>query len=193
MQQHLLLPLVVITVCINAIPVFDVPFERCVNKDRNIPLYRKEFACIQSVPSAILYWSNPTAAGSFPLLNINVQNPSPDPGTGIRLKQLSCKWRNGNDSLFVVSGEVLKKCIIKISPKNTSIPEYFFRIGLTCCDSALTADVLFTPQLKSNDRQQQYAVSIASIKEIKAIDLFEVFLGSEDSKPEGTLFFYTWL
>ncbi len=193
MQQHLLLPIAVITACINAIPVFNVPIERCANRDRFIPLYRKEFVNIQSVPSAILFWSNPAAAGSFALLNIEVQTPSPDIEARIRLHQLISKWRDSNDSLYVVSGEVLKECFYKIGPDDSSIPQYFFRIDLTFSRMESTTDIQFVPQLRSNRGLQQFPVTIAAIKEIKTADLFKVFKETDSNIPEGMFLFYTWL
>jgi len=143
-------------------------------------------------PAAIMIWSDVAMAESFLLSNISPQTASCNRGIWKRLENLMRKWINNNDSLFIISGPILKITLKKIGPSNVSVPEHFYKVVLKICSDETKAIGFIVPNEKAGGDLKKYAVTVDKIEEMTNINFFESMDDSLENRIEGTFDYYTW-
>ncbi len=143
-------------------------------------------------PAAIMVWSDRAMMESHLLSNVSPQTPACNLGIWKRLENLTRKWVRKHDSVYVISGPILKKTLDKVGPDNVSVPKHFYKVVLRYCPDVKQAIGFIIPNGKAKGDLSTFAVTVDKVEEMTNIDFFESMDDTLENRIEGTFDYYTW-
>lgn len=121
-------------------------------------------------PAKTMSQNEVSMSESFYLSNISPQLPSFNRGIWKRLENKVRYWAEFSDSLYVVSGPILKNPLGKIGSNNITIPNAFYKVVLRFKNNKSVGIAFLIPHKKSDTSIYSYAVSIDSLEILTGID-----------------------
>lgn len=109
---------------------------------------------------------------SFYMSNISPQVAEFNRGIWKRLEQKVRYWAAMNDSLYVVTGPILKMPIDMIGDNDVTVPRSFYKTLLRFKDGKVKGIAFIMPNQKSNKSIYSYATSIDYVEDITGIDFY---------------------
>jgi len=123
-------------------------------------------------PAADMSWSKETMEESFYMSNMSPQLPSFNRGIWKRLEGKIRDWAKKYDTLYVVTGPVLRDSLKTIGKNKVSVPEYFYKALLVYTTNNKKAIGFILPNAKSSTAIDSFAVSVDSVESVTGIDFF---------------------
>lgn len=122
-------------------------------------------------PAGDMGWSEASMNDSFYYSNMSPQRPSHNRGVWKRLEELVRDWAVAYDSLYVVTGPILKDSLPTIGPNEVAVPEAYYKAILRATPS-WEGVAFVVPNEGSKDPLTTFALSIDSLQKLSAIDFF---------------------
>lgn len=144
-------------------------------------------------PSADMCWSLQTMEESFYMTNMAPQKPRFNRGIWKRLEDQTRDWAVENDSVYIVTGPVLKDGLPTIGKNHITVPEYFFRVILDLSEPQLKGIAFLMANKRLTGDLTDFAVSIDSVERLTGIDFFYGLPDNIESTIEQSLNPIDWL
>jgi endonuclease G len=124
-------------------------------------------------PAADMEWDSTANIESFYYSNMTPQNASFNRGIMVRLENQVRDWAAAYDTLYVVTGPVLRPGLPTIGEHNVTVPELFFKVILDYNTGTTHKGIGFImPNQGSTTAINQFAVSIDSVEKVTGIDFY---------------------
>jgi len=143
-------------------------------------------------PAADMLWSFQSMDDSFFYSNMSPQSPSFNRGVWSRLETLVRNWAIEYDSIYVVTGPVLRAGLPSIGPNKVSVPEYYYKAILHYTSKDIKGIGFIVPNEGSSLPLQDFAVSIDSIQQVTGINFFSKLPDKQEKIIEETLCIPCW-
>jgi endonuclease G len=131
-------------------------------------------------------------ARKFFYSNISPQYPSFERGIWKKLEELVRNWAEENESIYLVTGPILRENLATIGPNQISIPEYFYKVILEYQLPEIKAVGFILPNAESKQPLKEFIVSIDSVEHITALDFFWKLLDIEENEIEKKICINCW-
>ena len=143
-------------------------------------------------PASDMGWSSTTMAESFFYSNMSPQVPSFNRGIWKKLEELVRTWAIENNSIYIVTGPVLKNGLTTIGADKVSVPKYYYKVILDYGEPSIKGIGFIVPNSGSKVSLQNYAVSIDSVEKVTGIDFFPLLVDKEEGIIENTFCINCW-
>jgi endonuclease G, mitochondrial len=139
-------------------------------------------------PSRDMSFDSIAQAESFYYSNMSPQTASFNRGIWSRLESSVRDWAAEFDTIYVITGPILKDGLANIGENKVSVPEHFYKAILVYTSNKQSAIGFVIPNndIKSNDFYE-YAVNIDRIEELTGLDLFPLLPNKLEKQIESTL------
>jgi endonuclease G, mitochondrial len=124
----------------------------------------------QLVPAEDMAWSAESMKESFYYSNMTPQAPAFNRGVWRRLEELTRYWASYHDSIFVVTGPVLKEDLPTIG--RVSVPQYFYKVILVYKPTGVKAIGFLLPNKASSATLRSFAIPVDSVEKLTGLDFF---------------------
>jgi endonuclease G len=145
-------------------------------------------------PCADMCWSVVAMNESFFYSNMSPQVPSFNRGIWAKLEARVRIWAKEYDSLYIVTGPVLRDGLPVIGKKNkVSVPEYYYKVVLNYTSKEIKGIGFIMPNEKSSQPLQDFAVTIDSVQKFTGINFFYQLSEDQEECAEKTLCIPCWV
>jgi endonuclease G len=143
-------------------------------------------------PAADMSWSEITMQESFYYSNMSPQVPSFNRGIWKKCEELVRSWANENDSIYIVTGPVLKEGLPTIGENKVSVPNYYYKVILDYCKPSIKGIGFIFPNTASSEDLEKYTVSIDSVEVYTGIDFYPSLPDEQEEFIEKTTCIDCW-
>jgi endonuclease G len=143
-------------------------------------------------PAADMGWSEATVAESFYYSNMSPQLAAFNRGVWKRLEELMRNWALENQSVYIVTGPILKAGLKTIGPNKVSVPDYYYKVVLDYTDPTIKGIGFILRNAASSEPLQQFAVTIDSVEKVTGFDFFPLLPDDQESRIEKNLCIPCW-
>ncbi|MHC1775639.1 MAG: DNA/RNA non-specific endonuclease [Lentimicrobium sp.] len=144
-------------------------------------------------PSADMCWSLLTMKESFYMTNMAPQKPRFNRGMWKRLEDQARDWASENDSVYIVTGPVLKTGLSTIGLNRVSVPDVFYKVIFDFNGPEMKGIAFVMANKRLTGNLAEYAVSIDSVEKLTGLDLFYNLPDDTESLIESTIHLKDWL
>lgn len=123
-------------------------------------------------PAKSMSFNDITMSESFYMSNMSPQKPSFNRGVWKKLEEEVRSWIPLSDSLYVVTGPVLKNPLERIGENHVTVPRYYYKSILRFKNKELFGIGFLLKNEKSNNSITSFTVSIDSIEKLTGLDFF---------------------
>ncbi len=145
-------------------------------------------------PAADFRWSARAMSESFFYSNMSPQKPELNRGRWNDLEEVLRKYVEANNRpLYVVTGPVLRKELLKIGPNGVSVPEFYYKVvaDLECVPPRGIAFLL--PNESCPKMVKDYAVTIDSVEKVTGINFYTAISAQVENQVEAVFVDSLWL
>ena len=143
-------------------------------------------------PAADMGWSQQAMAESFYFSNMSPQVPGFNRGIWKNLEEQVRTWAKAYDSIYVVTGPVLKEGLEQLGPNGVSIPKYYYKVILDNTGNDAKAIGFLMPNEASKEPLQKFAVSVDQVEQETGIDFFNKLPDSRENAFEKEVCIPCW-
>ncbi|WP_457615547.1 DNA/RNA non-specific endonuclease [Lutibacter sp.] len=143
-------------------------------------------------PAADMTWNKQAMIESFYFSNISPQLPGFNRGIWKKLEVLVRNWTKKYDSLYVVTGPVIKNYEKSIGKNNVTVPSHFYKTILIYNDSIQQGIGFIFPHKKCDDELFNYAVSIDSVEAFTKLDFYHSLPDKKEAEIERSYNLNYW-
>jgi len=136
-------------------------------------------------PAEDMAWSATSEKESFYYSNMSPQVPAFNRGVWKRLEELIRYWSTVYDSIYIVTGPVLKENLPTIGPDKVSVPEYYYKVILEYNSKGTKGIGFVLKNEASAATLKSFAVSIDSVEHLTGIDFFPKLPDDQENKIEA--------
>jgi endonuclease G len=129
---------------------------------------------------------------TFYLSNISPQRQEFNAGMWQNLEEKVREWTSRSDSLYVVTGGILRPGLEKINGTKVSIPQYYYKAIVRFKSGSIEGIGFIMANKKLSGNVINYAVTIDEIEEKSEIDFFPNFPPEIENRIESKINFLTW-
>ena len=122
---------------------------------------------------------------TFYTSNISPMKPDFNAGVWNRLEIQVRRWAREYDSLYVITGGVLKRGLIGIGHESVSVPEAFFKIVVRGDKDHLQTISFLIPHRESSKPLGQFRVSVNQLEAETGIDFFNALEDGAEERLES--------
>lgn len=144
-------------------------------------------------PAADFDYTRKALSESFYMSNMSPQLPSLNRGDWKDLEELVRHWATTEDSLWVVTGPVLRQGLQRIGDNGVSVPDYFYKIIFDARQPEIKMISFLLPNKKANKELRYRVVPVDSIEKVSGLDFFpklpDVLEDSLESLTQTTYWF----
>ena len=143
-------------------------------------------------PAADMGWSQQAMAESFYFSNMSPQEPGFNRGIWKNLEEQVRTWAKAYDSIYVVTGPVLKDGLVQLGPNGVSIPKYYYKVILDNTGDDAKAIGFLMPNQASKEPLEKFAVSVDQVEQETGIDFFNKLPDSRENAFEKEVCIPCW-
>jgi endonuclease G len=143
-------------------------------------------------PAADMGWSQQAMAESFYFSNMSPQEPGFNRGIWKNLEEQVRTWAKAYDSIYVVTGPVLKDGLVQLGPNGVSIPKYYYKVILDNTGDDAKAIGFLMPNQASKEPLEKFAVSVDQVEQETGIDFFNKLPDSRENASEKEVCIPCW-
>lgn len=143
-------------------------------------------------PAADMGWSQQAMAESFYFSNMSPQVPGFNRGIWKNLEEQVRTWAKAYDSIYVVTGPVLKEGLEQLGPNGVSIPKYYYKVILDNTGNDAKAIGFLMPNEASKEPLEKFAVSVDQVEQETGIDFFNKLPDSRENAFEKEVCIPCW-
>jgi endonuclease G len=136
-------------------------------------------------PAADMGWSAQAMRESFYFSNMSPQLPSFNRGIWKKMEEKVRDWALEYDTLYVVTGPVLKKGLPAIGPNQVAVPEQYYKVILDCYPKFRCIAILMNNEA-GNLPLKTYVTTIDSVEKLTGIDFFPWLPDEVELRIEAT-------
>ncbi len=144
-------------------------------------------------PADDMLWSRNSMVESFYMSNMTPQMHSFNAGIWKSLEGQVQKWAVEYNSIYIVTGPVLKKGLKTIGKTKVSVPENFYKVVLVYNQLDTMGIGFIIPHKKMKGLLQNFAVSIDSVETVTGIDFFPLLSDEQENIIESNLDVKEWV
>ncbi|GLR15400.1 endonuclease [Portibacter lacus] len=161
-------------------PDYDVSTQSAFHRDYT----RSGYTRGHLAPAGDMAFNVEAMKESFFMSNMSPQLESFNGGIWRELEENIRDWAFDNDRLYIVTGPVLKKGIIKkIGDNKVAVPKYFFKVVLDIVGNEKKGIGFIMENEMSEVPLQEYAITIDSVEQFTGFDFFSDLI-TEDVEEE---------
>ena len=143
-------------------------------------------------PAADMGWSQQAMAESFYFSNMSPQEPGFNRGIWKNLEEQVRTWANVYDSIYIVTGPVLKDGLVQIGSHGVSVPKYYYKVIFDYTGSDAKAIAFLMPNAASAESLEHFAVSVDQVEQETGIDFFNKLADSTEARVEKEVCIPCW-
>ncbi len=143
-------------------------------------------------PAADMGWSSTTMAESFYFSNMSPQVPGFNRGIWKRLEEQVRSWAIEYDTVYVVTGPVLKGSMGSIGANKVAIPNYYYKVILDMHSKPHQAIGFVMENASASGDLSKFAVSVDSVERFTGIDFFPSLDDGAETTLEKTVCTSCW-
>jgi endonuclease G len=143
-------------------------------------------------PSADFRWNEQAQSESFFMSNMSPQTPALNRGIWKHLEDKVREWGRDFDTLYIVTGPILRPGLPTIGTSNVAVPEYYYKVVLDYKSSVKEAVGFILKNEGSKDPLSEFAVSVDSIGKVTGIDFFPALPDSIKKRVVGQVDLAFW-
>lgn len=143
-------------------------------------------------PSGDFRWNELAQSESFFMSNMSPQRPALNRGIWKHLEDKVREWAQELDTLYVVTGPVLKPGLPTIGTSNVAVPENYYKLVLDYKPPAEEAIGFIMRNEGSSEPLVDFVVTVDSIEKVTGIHFFPELAGTIESKVVGTVDLAFW-
>lgn len=143
-------------------------------------------------PSADFRWNATAQSESFFMSNMSPQRPGLNRGIWKHLEDQVREWAKDFDTLYVVTGPILKEGLPTIGSSNVAVPEYYYKIVLDYKPPVEEAIGFVMRNEGSNEPLGAFVVTVDSVRKATGIHFFPELPASEEHQVEGRVNLAFW-
>jgi endonuclease G, mitochondrial len=137
-------------------------------------------------------WDSASMNECFYLSNMSPQVHAFNGGIWAKLEEQVRNWALEFDTIYIVTGPILKNGLPTIGPDSVAIPEYFYK-AILCINHKDTMEIGFILKHEgSQNPLKSFAVTIDSLEIVSGIDFFPSLANSTESKVESHIDTTKW-
>ncbi|NIJ45138.1 DNA/RNA endonuclease G (NUC1) [Wenyingzhuangia heitensis] len=141
-------------------------------------------------PAGAMSFSSVAMEDSFYMSNMSPQVPGFNRGIWKSLESKVRYWTSSSDSLYVVSGPILKNISKTIGENKVGVPNYYYKVIVKFKNNKTQACAFLLPNKKSNKKLNDYLCTIDEIEELSGIDFNVNFPNSLENELEKKYDFF---
>ena len=134
-------------------------------------------------PAADMAWSVEAMSESFFLSNMSPQNPSLNRGLWAQLESKCRDWAVANDSVYIITGPVIRPNYSFIGPNKVTVPQWYYKICVSVKKQQAIAFLI--PNSKPQKKLSEFVVSIDKLEEATGLDFLDKLPKKVESKIEA--------
>lgn len=135
-------------------------------------------------PAADFKMDSVAMSESFLMVNISPQTPSFNRGIWEHLEDQVREWANVLDTIYVVTGPVLKNGLPTIGTSNVAVPQYYYKVVLDYKPPIEEAIGFILRNEGSKEPLAQFAVTVDSVEKATGIEFFPSLPDSIENRVE---------
>jgi endonuclease G len=143
-------------------------------------------------PAADMKINTTAISECFYLSNISPQKAEFNRGIWEKLEEQVREWAKEYDTLYIVTGGILKYSIGTIGAGKVSVPKYFYKVILNKTNKNYKAIALILPNEKGTKQLYEYVVPIDSVEILTGIDFFPALPYDLANKLESKVDIGSW-
>lgn len=143
-------------------------------------------------PSADFRWNAQTQSESFFMSNMSPQKPGFNRGIWKQLEDQVRRWAKDFDTLYIVTGPVLRQGLPGIGSSNVAVPEYYYKVVLDYKPPITEAIGFIMKNGGSKEPLSSFAVTVDSVEKVSGIDFFPSLPDSVEDAVEGQVDLAFW-
>jgi endonuclease G len=143
-------------------------------------------------PSADFRWNIQAQSESFFMSNMSPQKPGFNRGIWKQLEDQVRMWAKDFDTLYVVTGPVLKQGLPSIGSSNVAVPEYYFKVILDYKPPITEAIGFIMKNEGSKGPLSSFAVTVDSVEKASGIDFFPALPDPVETAMEARVDLAFW-
>lgn len=159
----------------------DVPSGSAMREDYKDSGYDRGHLC----PAGDMKWDSLAMCETFLLSNMSPQLHAFNDGIWKRCEERVRNWAQEYDSLYVVTGPVLRSGLPTIGESQVSVPEAYYKIVYD--PRRQEAIALLVPHASSKKSPRHFVVSIDSVETVTGIDFFPALPDSLEAPLEAQI------
>lgn len=140
-------------------------------------------------PAADMAWDSTAMCESFYMSNMSPQTPSFNRGVWKRLEDQVRTWAEESDTLWIVTGPVLKESLPSIGTNHVNVPEYFYKVILGVKGTEWEGVGFVLANEGSKKPLDSFAVTIDSVESLTGLDFFPDLPDSLEKLIESSVTF----
>lgn len=135
-------------------------------------------------PAADMGWSAESMRESFYFSNMSPQLPGFNRGVWKRLEELMRSWAIEYNTIYIVTGPILKPGLSTIGTNRVSIPLEYYKVILDYTQPEVHAIGFILPNASSSASLNTFAMSIDEVEIRTGIDFFPALPDDQETKLE---------
>jgi endonuclease G len=143
-------------------------------------------------PAADMGWSETTMVESFYFSNMSPQVPGFNRGIWKRLEEQVRSWAIEYDTIYVVTGPVLKGEMGSIGANKVAVPNYYYKVILDMHSKPHQAIGFVMENASASGDLSKFAVSVDSVERFTGIDFFPSLEDATENTLEKTVCTSCW-
>lgn len=143
-------------------------------------------------PAADMKFNETAMRECFYMSNMSPQIPAFNRGIWKTLEEKARNWVLQNDTLYIITGGVLKDIKKRIGVNNVGVPDFFYKIILKYSKNEVKAIAFYIPNQKTTQTIYNYVVTIDFIEKITDIDFFPKLSDNLENKLESEIHIELW-
>jgi len=143
-------------------------------------------------PSADFRWNEQAQSESFYMSNMSPQIHVFNAGIWKHLEDQVRKWALELDTLYVVTGPVLKSGLQTIGSNNVAVPEYYYKVVLDYKPPVIEAVGFIMANEGSKEPLVTFAVTVDSVKKVTGVNFFPELPDSIETAVESKVDYAFW-
>jgi endonuclease G len=143
-------------------------------------------------PSADFRWNIQAQSESFFMSNMSPQKPGFNRGIWKQLEDQVRIWARDFDTLYLVTGPVLKQGLPGIGSSNVAVPEYYYKVILDYKPPITEAIGFIMRNEGSKEPLSSFAVTVDSVEKVSGIDFFPALPDPVETAMEARVDLAFW-
>jgi endonuclease G, mitochondrial len=143
-------------------------------------------------PSADFRWAIQAQSESFFMSNMSPQKPGFNRGIWKQLEDQVRRWTKDFDTLYIVTGPVLRQGLPGIGSSNVAVPEYYYKVVLDYKPPITEAIGFIMKNEGSKEPLSSFAVTVDSIERVSGIDFFPALPDPVETVAEARVDLAFW-
>lgn len=143
-------------------------------------------------PAGDMKWNDQAMSESFFYTNISPQVPQFNRGNWKKLEEYVRAWADELNSIYVVTGPILKDKQKRIGRNKVTVPDFFYKVILSYNQGDVRGIGFVMPNANDMSDISYHAVTIDSVENLTGLDFFYLLPDDQESLIENQIDLAKW-